>query len=160
MQALAERLDAALSGATLTGLEALQFSAIKTVTPAPESLVGRSVNGVGRRAKYLLLEFGGPRIVIHLSQGGRVDVEEQAKRTRPKGAVVRLRFEGGPDILVKEFGTERKAAWWVLEEGDDGPLQGLGPEPFSDEFHEIAYCPACQTGGKVLADRRLSRLIR
>jgi formamidopyrimidine-DNA glycosylase len=26
--------------------------------------------------------------------------------------------------------------------------------------HEIAYCPACQTGGKVLADRRLSRLLR
>src|SRR5207237_575761 len=76
-------------------------------------------------------------IVIHLSQGGRVDMEEQAKRTRPKGAVVRLRFEGGPDILVKEFGTERKAAWWVLEEGDDGPLQGLGPEPFSDEFAEM-----------------------
>jgi hypothetical protein len=24
----------------------------------------------------------------------------------------------------------------------------------------VAYCPTCQTGGKVLADRRLSRLIR
>jgi hypothetical protein len=24
----------------------------------------------------------------------------------------------------------------------------------------VTYCPACQTGGKVLADRRLSRLIR
>ncbi len=26
--------------------------------------------------------------------------------------------------------------------------------------HTIAYCPACQTGGRVLADRRLSRLLR
>jgi hypothetical protein len=24
----------------------------------------------------------------------------------------------------------------------------------------VTYCPDCQTGGKVLADRRLSRLIR
>jgi formamidopyrimidine-DNA glycosylase len=30
----------------------------------------------------------------------------------------------------------------------------------SYESHEVTYCPTCQTGGKVLADRRLSRLIR
>ena len=174
-------------------------------------------------------------------------------------------------MLVKEFGRERKAGWWVLAEGDDGPLVKLGPEPDSPEFeglvlegddgrrvhtilrdqrtvagigrgysddvlhraklspyaslgalepgqrralldavrailddaleverartgglptkigdhftvhgrygtpcpvcgddlrrvsyesHEVTYCPNCQTGGKVLADRRLSRLIR
>jgi len=28
------------------------------------------------------------------------------------------------------------------------------------EEHTITYCPACQTGGKVLKDRRLSRLLR
>jgi formamidopyrimidine-DNA glycosylase len=174
-------------------------------------------------------------------------------------------------VLVKEFGRERKAGWWILAEGDDGPLVKLGPEADSAEFgslvmssddtrrvhtilrdqrtvaglgrgytddvlhraklspyatlgslgaderralleairsiledaldaerrrtgglptkigdhftvhnrygspcpvcgddlrrvsyesHEVAYCPTCQTGGKVLADRRLSRLIR
>ena len=30
----------------------------------------------------------------------------------------------------------------------------------SYESHEVTYCPTCQTGGKVLADRRLSRLVR
>ncbi len=30
----------------------------------------------------------------------------------------------------------------------------------SYESHEIAYCPHCQTKGRVLADRRLSRLLR
>ncbi len=28
------------------------------------------------------------------------------------------------------------------------------------EEHTVFYCPACQTGGKVLKDRRLSRLLR
>ena len=28
------------------------------------------------------------------------------------------------------------------------------------EEHTITYCPACQTGGRVLKDRRLSRLLR
>jgi formamidopyrimidine-DNA glycosylase len=35
---------------------------------------------------------------------------------------------------VREHGTQRKASWWVLAPGDDGPLAGLGPEPGSDEF--------------------------
>ncbi|MCZ7528308.1 MAG: hypothetical protein M5U14_19230 [Acidimicrobiia bacterium] len=30
----------------------------------------------------------------------------------------------------------------------------------SYESYEVTYCPRCQTGGKVLADRRLSRLVR
>src|SRR5437763_16212186 len=133
MQALAERLGAALDGKALAGVEPLQFSALKTVVPGPDALVGRAVQDVGRRGKYLLMDFDGPRLLVHLSQGGRVDIEAPPKRTRPKGAVVRLRFDDGPAVLVKEFGTERKAAWWVLEAGDDGPLDGLGPQPFSEE---------------------------
>ena len=30
----------------------------------------------------------------------------------------------------------------------------------SYESHEVTYCPKCQTGGKVLADRRMSRLVK
>ena len=30
----------------------------------------------------------------------------------------------------------------------------------SFEEHTIFYCPTCQTGGRTLADRRLSRLLR
>ena len=33
-------------------------------------------------------------------------------------------------------------------------------ERISYESHEVAYCPACQTGGKTLADRRRSRLLK
>jgi formamidopyrimidine-DNA glycosylase len=270
-QALAERLDAAVSGATLTSADLLQFSSLKTVAPRPADVAGRSLRRVGRRGKYLIFDLGGPRILVHLSQGGRVDLEDPPKATRPRGAVVRLRFEGRASILVKEFGRERKAGWWVLADGDEGPLARLGPEPddeafrrfvleagdprrvhtilrdqstvagigrgYSDdvlhrarlsptatlgklapeqrdallaateevleealelergrtgglptkigdhftvhgrygspcprcgddlrrisyESHEITYCPACQTGGKILADRRLSRLVR
>lgn len=271
VQALAERLHALLAGAPLAGVDPIQFSALKTFDPAPDSLVGRSLEGVGRRGKYLVLGFGGPRVLIHLSQGGRVVVEDPPKATRPKGAVVRMRFEGRASVLVKEFGNERRAGWWVLAPGDEGPLEPLGPEPVDEAFaelvlrgedtrrvhtilrdqrtvagigrgysddilhrarlspyatlasldaarrqalleavrgvlgealdverrragglptklgdhfavhnrygqpcprcgadlrrvsygsHEVTYCPRCQTGGKVLADRRLSRLVR
>jgi formamidopyrimidine-DNA glycosylase len=271
MQALAERLDEIYRGAALSGAQPIQFSGLKTFDPPVESLVGQEVKEVGRRGKFVTFDFGGPRLLFHLSQGGRVDIEDPPKRTRPKFGVVRLTFDGRPAMLLKEFGTERKAGWWVLAKDDEGPLAKLGPEPTSDEFealimtstdgrrihtllrdqrtvagvgrgyaddslhraklspyaslksmseserkelvqairdvmaeglehelkrsgglptkigdhwivhgrfgepcprcgeilqrvsyesHEIAYCPNCQTGGKILADRRLSRLLK
>jgi formamidopyrimidine-DNA glycosylase len=271
VQALAERLDETFAGAELVAVAPLQFSALKTFDPPPEALVGEVLERVTRRGKFLVFEFPVLRLLAHLSQGGRVDVESPPKQTKPKGAVVRFMFRDRGSMLLKEFGTERKAGWWVLRAGDDGPLAKLGPEPFSPEFerlvlegddrrrvhtilrdqrtvagvgrgysddilhraklspyaslaqldgterralvesirgvleealdierrrtgglptkigdhftvhgrygdpcprcgadlrrvsyesHEISYCPACQTGGKVLADRRLSRLVR
>jgi formamidopyrimidine-DNA glycosylase len=44
--------------------------------------------------------------------------------------------------------------------GTPCPRCGAGMRRVSYESHEVTYCPACQTGGKVLADRRLSRLVK
>ena len=137
MEALGERLEAALSGATLLRFDLMQFSALKTVMPQPPALHGLELRGVSRRGKYLLLGFGSLRLALHLSQGGRVDLEQPPKRTRPKGSVARLTFDNETSILVKEYGTERKAALWVLASDDEGPLAELGPEPFSDQFKEL-----------------------
>lgn len=272
VQALAERLDKVLAGAPLDALDMLQFSSLKTFAPKPAEALGRRIEGVGRRGKYLVFELdGGLRVLVHLSQGGRVDIEAPPKSTKPRGAVLRVRVHDRPSALVKEFGKERKAGWWVLAPGNDGPLERLGPEAgstaadelfrsgddarrvhtilrdqrtvagvgrgYSDdilhraklspyavlakltddererlieathailddaleeerkrqgglptkigdhftvhnhagepcqvcgadlrrvsyESHEVTYCPDCQTGGKVLADRRMSRLLR
>lgn len=137
MQALSERMHDAFAGARLTSVMPLQFSAAKTAEPPIDSLYGRELASVGRRGKFLVMDLGGPRILVHLSQGGRVDFEKPPKRTRPKFGVVRFFFEARPSVLVKEFGTQRKAGWWVLAPGDDGPLDRLGPEPGSDEFAAI-----------------------
>ncbi|MEA2522058.1 MAG: formamidopyrimidine-DNA glycosylase [Actinomycetota bacterium] len=272
MQALAERIDSVITGAELSALDQLQFSSLKTFAPRPSELLGRAVTGVGRRGKFLVASLDGDfRLLVHLSQGGRVDIEAPPKSTKPRGAVVRIRCADRPSVLVKEFGHERKAGWWCLAPGDEGPLEKLGPDAtdpafaawlmsatdtrrvhtilrdqrtvagigrgYSDdilhlarlspyavltkltsdernrlaesvttiladaleverrrsgglptklgdhftvhgrygepcpvcgndlrrvsyETHEVTYCPTCQTGGKVLADRRLSRLVR
>ena len=143
MQALAERLDALLTGAVLRRADLLGFSSLKTYAPSPDDLKGRRLESVGRRAKYLVWAFeGGDRIVVHLSQAGRLDIEDPPKKTKPRGAVARFVFgrgdaglDGvGTGILVREYGTQRKAAWWVLAPGDEGPLGDLGPEPGSEAF--------------------------
>src|SRR5918994_5881312 len=137
VQALAERLTEAVGGSAFAAADPLQFSSLKTVTPRASELAGRTLDRVGRRGKFLVWELGGPRVLVHLSQGGRVDVEDPPKSTKPRGSVVRFRFEDRPSVLVKEFGRERKAGWWVLTEGDEGPLAKLGPEPDSPEFERL-----------------------
>ena len=130
MQALAERLEERVGGAALAAVQPIGFSGLKTFDPPPESLIGKTLAGTGRRGKYLILDFGGPRVFVHLSQAGRLDVEEPPKTTRGgKGGVVRLRFDNDVALLVREYGTERKAGWWVVGEGEVGPVEGLGPEP-------------------------------
>jgi formamidopyrimidine-DNA glycosylase len=272
IRALAERLDEVAAGAAFERADVLQFSSLKTYAPRPEELRGARLADVWSLGKYTIFGFeDGRRLLVHVSQGGRVDVEAPPKSTKPRGSVVRLRFADRPSILVKEFGTQRKSGWWVLAPADEGPLARLGPEvttaeadellrastdtrrvhtilrdqrtiaglgrgytddvlhearlsptaqlgkltderrkaliaavhtivanaliaersrsgglptKLGDHFtvhgkpgepcprcgadlrrvsyedHEVTYCPACQTGGKILADRRLSRLLR
>lgn len=141
MQALSERLDAALAGGTLAGIDVLGFASLKTVAPEPADLTGTRLESVRRRGKFALFNFPGRvRVVLHLSQAGRIDLEVPPKATRPRGALVRLRFRA-PDaaVLVREHGTQRKAGWWVLGPGDDGPLVGLGPEPDDPAFAALVH---------------------
>jgi formamidopyrimidine-DNA glycosylase len=160
MQALAERLDDFVSGHTLLSIDLLGFSSLRTYAPRAEDLSGQVLNGITRRGKYLVWTFGnGIRVVLHLSQAGRVDTERPAKKTRPRGAVARFTVsdeddatdatngkdgKGGTNgkvanraVLVREHGTQRKASWWILAPGDEGPLEGLGPEPDTEAFAEL-----------------------
>jgi formamidopyrimidine-DNA glycosylase len=44
--------------------------------------------------------------------------------------------------------------------GEQCPVCGNEIRQVSFDEHTIYYCPTCQTGGRILADRRLSRLLR
>ena len=138
VRALSERIHEIVQGARFDRADILQFSSLKTYAPRPEELRGATVGSVGSRGKYLIFAFEDERrLLVHLSQGGRIDVEAPPKSTKPRGSVVRLRFEERPSLLVKEFGTQRKSGWWILAAGDDGPLAKLGPEALSPEADEL-----------------------
>ena len=157
MQALAERLCDAFGGRSIAAIDPLGFTALKTVVPAPTELLGLRLNGVGRRGKYLVFTLEhGVRVLVHLSQAGRLDIESPAKSTRPKGSVVRLRFDDESAILVREFGSQRKAGWWVLAPDDDGPLASLGPEPDDEVFAQwLMTSDSNRRTHTVLRDQRI-----
>jgi hypothetical protein len=118
--------------------DVLSFSSLKTVVPRPADLVDRSIVSVRSHGKFVVIAFDDDRrLLVHLSQGGRVDVEAPPKRTKPRGAVVRFRLADRPSVLVKEFGRQRKVGWWILAPEDAGPLAKLGPEILTAEADEL-----------------------
>lgn len=137
MRALAERLEARLRSAALESIRVFSFSFLKTVQPPPEALVGSTVSALKSRGKYLDWSFSDDlRVLVHLGNAGRLDLEVPAKGTKPKGALARLEFVGQA-VLLREHGSERRAGMWVLGPGDDGPLARLGPEPFDAAFAQL-----------------------
>lgn len=135
VQAHAERMTAALAGATLQRFELLNFAALKTYDPPADGAKGMRLDRVDRRGKYLLLRFDGDLThVIHLMQGGRLRLDPKVTK-KPKLGLARWTFTGtasGVDEawMLTEAGTERKAGVWAVR-GDplpQVPLDDLGPE--------------------------------
>lgn len=148
VQAHAERLTDALEGKTLAKFELLNFAALKTFAPPVDGAVGHKLTKVGRRAKYLLLEFdNGHTHVIHLMQGGRLRPDTKRSR-KPRLGLARWVFDvedadGGTTQeawMLTEAGTERKAGVWAID-GDpipQDPLLGLGPEADTVDRDQLA----------------------
>ena len=95
VQAHAERLTDALADKTLVKFELLNFAALKTFDPPADGAVGHKLTGVGRRAKYLLLEFdNGHTHVVHLMQGGRLRPDPKRSK-KPRLGLARWVFGDG-----------------------------------------------------------------
>jgi formamidopyrimidine-DNA glycosylase len=140
VQAHAERLTAAFSGARLERFQPITFTALKTVVPAPELAQGHALERVDRRAKYLLLVFEPLTFVLHLMQGGRLR-EDEKQSAKPRGALARFRFDDGRALLLTEAGTERRAGVWCLSPETlftSPPLADLGPEATDLSAPELA----------------------
>jgi formamidopyrimidine-DNA glycosylase len=64
-------------------------------------------------------------------------------------------------LALREAGTKDERTYRVHNRlGQPCHVCGTPLAQVDFEEHTIYYCPACQTGGRVLKDRRLSRLLR
>jgi len=139
VQAHAERLTEQFRGAVLAKFVPFNFTALKTATPRPQEAYGTPLLGVGRRGKYLLLDFGPIHFVVHLMQGGRLLVDDK-QSAKPRNGQARFVFEEGPALLLTEAGKERRAGvWCVATDALDGPpLSRLGPDALTYTNESLA----------------------
>lgn len=125
-----------LRGRKVTGVT-LRHSGLRWPFPSGlhESLSGRVVRSVGRRGKYLLLNFDHGTLIIHLGMSGHL-------RVLPKDVAARKHdhFDMvlGQELLrmndPRRFGA---VLWHAMEEGaveNHLLLRGLGVEPLEDGF--------------------------
>lgn len=95
-------------------------------------LVGRTVERVGRRAKYLLLDAGETTAIIHLGMSGSVRVVTDGRPPLPHDHV-ELAFGNGARLRFNDprrFGSVHLAG----QPDEHWLLAHLGPEPMSEAF--------------------------
>jgi formamidopyrimidine-DNA glycosylase len=135
----ARLLDHALAGAQIESALAPGINALKTFDPPLAALEGRTILGVGRRGKHLVVRVDGSpdplTLLIHLMSAGRFQLYDKRAGPRDRTSRLLLRIADGRELRLREFGS-KQAAWVKLlraEELDqDQALATLGPEAWPD----------------------------
>jgi formamidopyrimidine-DNA glycosylase len=139
----ARRLDAALRGATIESAQAPGINALKTFDPPLSALAGRTIEGVGRRGKQLVVQVSGELVVlVHLMSAGRLQLfhKRAGPRDRTSRLLVRISDPAHPppstrELRLREFGTKQAAWVKVLHAGEldsEEMIATLGPEAWPE----------------------------
>jgi len=154
-------LAEAMTGARIAAV-ALKRAGLRTPFPDRfvERLVGRRIESLSRRAKYILANLdSGEALIMHLGMSGSFRVERGARGGSPghfrfarsKDRAhdhVTIVLSSGARIIYNDprrFGSMQLAQ--LDPSGSVEPLRGLGLEPLSDEFDGRAL-------GRIMAGRK------
>ena len=112
----------------------------------------RSLTGIGRAwANEILLR-------AKLSPYALSTDLDEDEIERLSAAIDETLTEG---LALRESGIADKKAYRIHNRlGEPCPVCSTPIERIDFDEHTIYYCPQCQTGGRILKDRRLSRLLR
>jgi len=112
----------------------------------------RSLTGIGRAwANEILLR-------AKLSPYALSTDLDEAEVERLAAAIDETLTEG---LALRESGVADKKAYRIHNRlGEPCPVCSTPIERVDFDEHTIYYCPQCQTSGRILKDRRLSRLLR
>lgn len=102
----------------------------------PADLVGQSLSGITRRAKYLQAHFDRGLLLIHLGMSGNLRVVAP-DTPYLKHDHVELCFTGGKSLRFNDPRRFGSVLWHPSGEEDHWLLNRLGPEPLSEEFSGV-----------------------
>jgi formamidopyrimidine-DNA glycosylase len=151
VETVCRQLEPELEGRRIERLEVLDARWTRPVAPeeVEAAVSGRTIEGLGRRGKYLLLALdGGRTLVMHLRMTGNLVLVEGEDRIDPSEGMrlyegersaserhlrARFRLDGGRELWFTDPRRFGEAA--LLEDGDlEARFERLGVEPLSDEF--------------------------
>lgn len=108
----------------------------------PEQLAGRTVRGVRRRGKYLLLDLDQGLLLVHLGMSGSLSYAPQGRALPPPG--VHDHFELVTTLGTLRLNDPRRFGAVIFTDSEDTAvarklLGRLGMEPLSDDFDLSAF---------------------
>ena len=146
-------LDGSLDAAGLGALLQQRRGQLKTVL-ADQSLVA----GVGNAYSDEILHAAG---LSPFRQAAALTHEETARLHKALRTVMTDAVERARQVDIAELKPDKKQHLSVHgRTGEPCPVCGDTIREVSLSTRSFQYCPTCQTGGRVLADRKLSRLLR
>ena len=133
----AESLAAKLAGTALRRIRIANPFVLRTALPPITAAEGRTVRGVGRLGKRVVIELAGDApdepwfLVLHLMIAGRLRWHAAGAKVPAKGLLAALEFDGGT-VAFTEAGTQRRASMHLvagpaaLAAMDPGGLEPIG----------------------------------
>lgn len=162
---LTEFLARNLRGRTLTRLDVVAFTALKTVAVPPPSLIDSFVTGVARHGKWIDLELAAPEgerhLIFHLARAGWLRWYDQVPTVRPRPSpksplALRAGFDDGGGFDLTEAGTRRKLALYLVADPSEVPMIAtLGPDPLAADFTDRTLAEVLQR-----SNVQIKRLLR
>jgi formamidopyrimidine-DNA glycosylase len=145
VETVARDLRPRIMGATITGARCSWARTLRTHSPEAfaAAVTGRRVEGVGRRAKQIIVELSGDAaLTIHLKMTGQLFV---VPAEAPEDPYVRLVLElaDGREVRFRDirkfgkiglYGRDPVSGELVAEVGGAAVFASLGPEPLDDAF--------------------------
>ncbi len=105
-----EALAARVVGRPLLDVQVSTPFVLRSVEPPTSAFSGRTVSGVERLGKRLVIAFEGDRfLVIHLMIAGRLQWSDGGKKPPSRGGLASFLFAGGV-LRLTEAGTKRRAS--------------------------------------------------
>ncbi|HEX2208639.1 MAG TPA: bifunctional DNA-formamidopyrimidine glycosylase/DNA-(apurinic or apyrimidinic site) lyase [Longimicrobium sp.] len=123
-----------LPGSTIRKVEVVKADLIEGDTPEgfAKKIGGKKIRGVTRRAKNIVMDLGGDRLLVNLGMTGRLLVT-RAEDEEPTHLGVRLALDRGRELRYHD--VRRFGRLWTMTDDAWRAWDGqLGVEPLSDAF--------------------------
>jgi formamidopyrimidine-DNA glycosylase len=110
-----EALESRILNRTLEGIRISSPFVLRSVVPAPSTLVGKRVVSLQRLGKQIVVAFEGEHfLVVHLMIAGRLQWKERGARLSGKTSLASFDFSSGTLILT-EAGSKKRASLHVVQ---------------------------------------------
>ncbi len=154
-----------LVGRTITRLDVVAFSALKTYDPPPATLYGLEIDGVSRHGKFLDISAQGCTWSSTWPGPGGCAGRTSSRRRHPRRAATRSRSDCTWTTAPASTSPRRapSASWpstWSTDPAQIPHVATLGPDPLADDFDRAALAALLAKAGRsqlkgVLKDQRV-----